>query len=166
MTLLPAAPQGGRRRPGGAGGRWHLWRRPPPLRAGQRARAVALTAALKQHRIRRLDTAVPRERRQAPAVKLTPAAAEAAPTHVRLVVERLALVNPRQLHHSRGQREVVVHRLVEAAPRGETDSSTDTELDPFGRGNPVVDIGYRRRRARYAVSEGNDALLRRDYAAL
>ena len=106
-----------------------LWRSLPTPRAGQRARAVTLTRVLKQHRIRRLDAAALRERLRAPAVKLTPAAAEAATTHVRLVVERLALVN-RQLDHVRGQLEEMVHRLVEAAPAGETDSSVDAEADP------------------------------------
>ena len=78
-----------------------LWRSLPTPRAGQRARAATLTRGLKQHRIRRLDAAL-RERLRTPAVTLTPGAAEAAATHLRLVVERLALVN-RQLDHVRRQ---------------------------------------------------------------
>ena len=50
---------------------------------------MTLTRVLKQHRNRRLDAAALRERLRTPAVKLTPAAAEAATTHVRLVVEEV-----------------------------------------------------------------------------
>lgn len=142
-----------------------LWRSLPTPRAGQRARAVTLTRVLKQHRIRRLDAAGLRERLRAPAVKLTPAAAEAATTHVRLVVERLALVN-RQLDQVRGQLEEVVHRLVEAAPAGETDSSADADADPSDAAilfsMPGIGVGV----LATLLSEGHDVLRRRDYAAL
>ncbi len=143
-----------------------LWRSLPTPRAGQRARAVTLTRVLKQHRIRRLDAAALRERLRAPAVKLTPAAAEAATTHVRLVVERLALVN-RQLDHVRGQLEEMVYRLVEAAPVAETDSSADTESDPSDAAILLsivngIGVGV----LATLLSEGSDALQRRDYAAL
>ena len=66
-----------------------LWQSLPTPWAGQRARAVTLTRVLKQHRNRRLDAAALRERLRTPAVKLTPAATEAATTHVRLVVEEV-----------------------------------------------------------------------------
>ena len=106
-----------------------LWRSLPTPRAGQRARAATLTRVLKQHRIRRLDAAALRERLRTPAVTLTPGAAEAAATHVRLVVERLALVN-RQLDHVRRQLDRIVHQLVEATPADATDSPTDADPDP------------------------------------
>ena len=141
-----------------------LWRSLPTPRAGQRARTVTLTRVLKQHRIRRLDAAGLRERLRAPAVKLTPAAAEAATTHVRLVVERLALVN-RQLDQVRGQHEEVVHRLVEAAPASETDSSADADADPSDAAillsMPGIGVGV----LATLLSEGHDVLRRRDYAA-
>ena len=98
-------------------------------------------------------------------MKLMPAAAEAATTPVRLVVERLALVN-RQLDHVRGQLEEVVHRLVEAAPAGETDSSADTDPDPSDAAillsMPGIGVGV----LATLLSEGHDVLRRRDYAAL
>ena len=78
-----------------------LWRRLPTPRAGQRVREVTVTRVLKQHRIRRNSASTLRDRLRAPAVKLAPGAAEAAVAHVRLVTERLALVN-RQLDHARG----------------------------------------------------------------
>ena len=59
----------------------------------QRVREVTLTRMLKQHRIRRISASTLRDRLRAPAVKLAPGAAEAAVAHVRLVAERLALVN-------------------------------------------------------------------------
>ena len=73
-----------------------LWWSLPTPRAGQRARAVTLTRVLKQHRIRRLDAAALRERLRAPAVKLTPAAAEAATTRPAKVVdaEQQVLLRP------------------------------------------------------------------------
>ena len=62
----------------------------------------------------------------APAIKLTPGTAEAATTHVRLLVERLALLN-RQLHHADRQLDRLVHQLAEAAPTADTDVSTEDE---------------------------------------
>lgn len=168
--------------------REQLWRYYPQfLKAGRRRRGSAVGAGpvaepadaagrpacsaddadprLKQHRIRRLDAGGLRERLRAPAVKLTPAAAEAATTHVRLVVERLALVN-RQLDHVRGQLEEVVHRIVEVAPAGETDSSADTDPDPSDAAillsMPGIGVGV----LATLLSEGHDVLRRRDYAAL
>ena len=142
-----------------------LWRSLPTPRAGQRARAATLTRVLKQHRIRRLDAAALRERLRTPAVTLTPGAAEAAATHVPLVVERLALVN-RQLDHVRRQLDRIVHQLVEAAPADETDSPTDANPDPSDAAillsMPGIGVGV----LATLLSEGSDALRRRDYRAL
>ena len=84
-----------------------LWRSLPTPRAGQRVRGVTLTRVLKQHRIRRIDAATLRDRLRAPAVKLTPGTTEAATAHVRLLVERLALLN-RQLAHADRQLDRLV----------------------------------------------------------
>ena len=62
-------------------------------------REATLTRLLTQHRIRRVDAAILRGRLRTPAVKVASGAAEAAIAHVRLVAERLALVN-RQLDHA------------------------------------------------------------------
>ena len=86
-----------------------LWRHLPTPRAGQRVRGVALTRVLKQYRIRRIDATTLRERLREPSVKLAPSTTEAATTHVRLLVERLALLN-RQLHHADQQLDRLVHR--------------------------------------------------------
>ena len=72
---------------------------------------MTLTRVLKQHRIRRIDAATLRARLRAPAIKLTPGTAEAAATHVRLLVERLVLVN-RQLQDAERQ----LDRLGASAP--------------------------------------------------
>ena len=103
-----------------------LWQSLPTPRAGQRVREVTLTRVLKQHRIRRIDTATLRARLRAPAIKLTPGAAEAAVTHVRLVAERLALVN-RQLEHVRRELDGLVHQLAQAAPTHDPNASTEDE---------------------------------------
>ena len=146
-----------------------LWRSLPTPRAGQRARAVTFTRVLKKHRIRRVDAATLRERLQTPAVKLMPGAAEAAATHVRLVVERLALTN-QQLDHVRRQLERVVHQLVEAAPRDEVESPTEAAPDSSVKpadaaillSLPGIGVGV----LATLLAEGNDALRRRDYDAL
>ena len=78
-----------------------LWRRLPTPAAAQRVREATLAKLLQQHRIRRVDAATLRERLRAPAVRVAPGAAEAA-AHVRLVAERLVLIN-RQLGHARRQ---------------------------------------------------------------
>ena len=142
-----------------------LWRSLPTPRAGQRARAVPRTRVLKQHRIRRLDAAALRERRRVPAVTLMPGTADAAATHVQLVVERLALVN-RQRDHVRRQLDRMVHQLVEAAPSVETDSPADAEPDPSDGAillsMPGIGVGV----LATLLAAGSDAVRRRDYDAL
>ena len=91
-----------------------LWRRLPTPAAAQRVREATLAKLLQQHRIRRVDAAVLRERLRAPAVRVAPGAAEAAAAHVRLVAERLVLIN-RQLGHARRQLDRLVHQLAEPA---------------------------------------------------
>ena len=92
----------------------HLWRNLPTRRAGQRVREATLAKVLKQHRIRRIAAATLRDRLRAPAVKVAPGAAEAAAAHVRLVVERLVMVN-RQLDDARHHLDRLVRQLAEPA---------------------------------------------------
>ena len=145
-----------------------LWRSLPSPRAGQRVREVTLTRVLKQHRIRRIDSASLRARLRVPAVKLSPGAAEAAMTHVRLVVERLALVN-RQLDDVRRQLDGLVHRLTEADPVDDSDASM--EDGPSSKAPPDAAILLSLPRVGTRVlatllAEGNDAVRSRDYDAL
>ena len=130
-----------------------LWRSLPTPRAGQRVRGVTLTRVLKQHRIRRVDAATLRDRLRAPAIKLTPGTAEAATTHVRLLVERLALLN-RQLHHADRQLDRLVHQLAEAAPTaryGRVDGGRASVANrPARRRHPAVAARHRYPGARHA----------------
>ena len=146
-----------------------LWRSLPTPRAGQRVRGVTLTRVLKQHRIRRVDAATLRDRLRAPAIKLTPGTAEAATTHVRLRVERLALLN-RQLHHADRQLDRLVHQLAEAAPTADTDVSTEDEpaspTDPPDAAILLSLPGIGTRVLATLLAEGSDAVRRRDYDAL
>ena len=146
-----------------------LWRSLPTPRAGQRVRGVTLTRVLKQHRIRRVDAATLRDRLRAPAIKLTPGTAEAATTHVRLFVERLALLN-RQLHHADRQLDRLVHQLAEAASTADTDVSTDDEpaspTDPPAAAILLSLPGIGTRVLATLLAEGSDAVRRRDYDAL
>ena len=145
-----------------------LWRSLPTPRAGQRVREVTLTRVLKQHRIRRIDAATLRARLRAPAVKLAPGTGEAATTHVRLLAERLALVN-RQLDHARRELDRLVHQLAEAAPADDPNASTEDE--PSSREPPDTAIllsvpGIGTKVLATLLAEGNDAVGRRDYDAL
>ena len=171
-----------------------LWRSLPTPRAGQRVREVTLTPqwtgqnrpvcppghtgriwvstevtrVLKQHRIRRVDAATLRAKLRTPAVKLTPGAAEAATTHVRLVAERLALVN-RQLDHARRKLDRLVHQLAEAAPADDPNASA--EDDPSSKELPDAAIlrslpGIGTKVLATLLAEGSDAVGRRDYNAL
>ena len=145
-----------------------LWRSLPTPRAGQRVREVTLTKVLKQHRIRRIDAATLRARLRAPAVKLAPGTGEAATTHVRLLAERLALVN-RQLDHARRELDRLVHQLAVAAPADDPNASTEDE--PSSREPPDTAIllsvpGIGTKVLATLLAEGNDAVGRRDYDAL
>ena len=103
-----------------------LWRRLPTPGAARRVREVTLTRVLKQHRIRRISASTLRDRLRAPAVKLAPGAAEAAVAHVRLVTERLVLVN-RQLDHARDELGRLVDQLTGAASADDPSASTEDE---------------------------------------
>ena len=131
-----------------------LWRSLPTPRAGQRVRSVTLTRVLKQHRIRRIDAPTLRARLRAPAIKLTPGTAEAATTHVRLLVERLALVN-RQLQDAERQLDRLVHQLAEAAPADDPDApATDAADRAARRGDPAFTARRRDPSAGHAAHRG------------
>ena len=146
-----------------------LWRSLPTPRAGQRVREVTLTRVLKQHRIRRVDAATLRARLRAPAVKVAAGSAEAAVAHVRLIAERLALVN-RQLNDVRRELDRLVRQLAEATPADAAYASTEDEpassteppdaailLSLPGIGTGVLAT---------LLAEASDAVQRRDYDAL
>ena len=145
-----------------------LWRRLPTPRAARRVREVTLTRVLKQHRIRRISASTLRDRLRAPAVKLAPGAAEAAVAHVRLVTERLALVN-RQLDHARGELGRLVDQLTGAASADDPSASTEDEpSSPELRDAAILlslpGIGTKVLAA--LLAEGGDAVRRRDFNAL
>ena len=106
-----------------------LWRRLPTPAAAQRVREATLATLLQQHRIRRVDAATLRERLRAPVVTVAPGAAEATAAHVRLLAERLVLIN-RQLGHARRQLDRLVHQLAEAAPAEDPDAPAETAPAP------------------------------------
>ena len=146
-----------------------LWRNLPTPRAGQRVRGVTLTRVLKQHRIRRIDAATLRERLRVRSVKLAPGTVEAATTHVRLLVERLALLN-RQLHHADQQLDRLVRELAGAAPAdGPSTSAEDDPVSPAETPDAAVLLslpGIGTRVLATLLAEGSDAVRRRDYKAL
>ena len=146
-----------------------LWRSLPTPAAAQRVRETTLAKLLKQHRIRRIDAATLRGRLRVPAVQVAPGAAEAAAAHVRLVAERLVLVN-RQRVHARGQLDRLVRQFAEAAPVDAPKASAEAEprlpeeppdaailMSLPGIGTVVLAT---------LLAEASDALRRRDYHAL
>ena len=134
-----------------------LWRRLPTPAAAQRVREATLAKLLQQHRIRRVDAATLRERLRAPAVRVAPGAAEAAAAHVRLVAERLVLIN-RQLGHARRQLDRLVHQFAEAAPAEDPDAPAETEPEPSPPPPDAAILlslpGVGHRRPRYAACRG------------
>ena len=145
-----------------------LWRRLPTPGAARRVREVTLTRALKQHRIRRISASTLRDRLRAPAVKLAPGAAEAAVAHVRLVTERLVLVN-RQLDHARDELGRLVDQLTGAASAD--DPSASTEDEPWSQELRDAAIllslpGIGTKVLAALLAEGGDAVRRRDFDAL
>ena len=141
-----------------------LWRHLPTPRAGQRARGVTLTKVLKQHRIKRTDAATLRERLREPAVKLAPGTVEAATTHVRLLVERLPLLN-RQLHHADQQLDRLVQKLAEAAPVDGPDTSAEDDPESPAKVPDAAVLrslpGVGTRVLATLLAEGSDAVRRR-----
>ena len=146
-----------------------LWRSLPTPAAAQRVRETTLAKLLKQHRIRRIDATTLRGRLRVPAVQVAPGAAEAAAAHVRLVAERLVLVN-RQRVHARGQLDRLVRQFAEAAPVDTPKASAEAEprlpeeppdaailMSLPGIGTVVLAT---------LLAEASDALRRRDYHAL
>ena len=134
-----------------------LWRRLPTPVAAQRVREATLAKLLQQHRIRRVDAATLRERLRAPAVRVAPGAAEAAAAHVRLLAERLVLIN-RQLGHARRQLDRLVQQLAEAAPAGRPGRARRDRASAVPtaarRGHPALAARHRHRRPRDAAGRG------------
>ena len=123
---------------------------------------------LKQHRIRRVDAATLRAKLRTPAVKLTPGAAEAATTHVRLVVERLVLVN-RQLDQTRRegaarpafghvQHQAIVPPGIRMGDVAEADDGVvgADAASPVPEQVPFISSTLRNDRPRHGSTEGSD----------
>ena len=146
-----------------------LWRRLPTPTAAQRVREATLARVLKQHCIRRIDAATLRGRLRAPAIRVAPGTAEAAAAHIRLVTERLALVN-RQLAHARSQLDLLVRQFAEAAPAEDPNASAETDPGPSKEpadaaillSLPGIGTGV----LATLLAESSDAVRRRDYHAL
>ena len=137
--------------------------------AAQRVREATLARVLKQHCIRRIDAATLRGRLRAPAIRVAPGTAEAAAAHIRLVTERLALVN-RQLAHARSQLDLLVRQFAEAAPAEDPNASAETDPGPSKEpadaaillSLPGIGTGV----LATLLAESSDAVRRRDYHAL
>ena len=94
--------------------------------------------------------------------------AEAAVVHVRLLTERLALVN-RQHDHARHELERLVHQLADAAPADDANASPEDESSSKEPADAAILLslpGVGTKVLSTLLAEGSDAVGRRDYAAL
>ena len=152
--------------------RWalELWRRVPTPSAARRVRETSLAKLLKERRIRRTDAAGLRANLRAPAVRVAPGTVEAAVTHLKLVVERLELVNA-QIERAERAMDALVAGLVEPA-RDEPDASVELD-EPTTPATPPSDAaillsvpGVGTKVLATLLADGGDAVRRRDYDAL
>lgn len=151
--------------------RWalELWHRVPTPSATRRVRESTLAKLLKERRIRRIDAAALREKLRATAVKVAPGTVEAAVTHIKLVVERLELVNT-QLDRVDRAMEALVARMAESVAVDEREASVGVDATTAASPSDAAILlsvpGVGPKVLATLLAEGGDAVRRRDYQAL
>lgn len=138
-----------------------LWTLVPTPAKAARVRATSVAGVLKQHRIRRYDSAAVLEVLRQPAVTVAPGTVEAACAHIRSLVERIHLIN-RQLKDCHKRLDALCGQL--AAEKGE---------DPEGQKREQRDVeilrslpGVGRIVLATLLAEASQPLRSRDYHAL
>ena len=144
-----------------------LWKRVPNPAAARAMRVSSYDKLLKKHRIRRLDGTALKRRLAARALDADPASVRATEARVRLLAERLRLVN-RQIAEADRRLDAFLEDL------GSTDPVPDGDGDPTpGQTEEQRDAtilrslpGVGRVVLATLFAEADDALRRRDYHAL
>jgi transposase len=138
-----------------------LWKRVPTPADAKRIRAATAARVLKKHRIRRLSGAqVVDALRQKP-LTVAPGTEKAAVAHIRLVAERLEVLN-RQIRRCQGRLDALIEELGQPRPEetaqgDEQRSDTEILLSLPGVGRIVVAT---------LLAEAPEPLGQRDYHAL
>jgi hypothetical protein len=136
---------------------WDLWELAPTPRAAAAVSRRAVAAALRRHRIRRLDADAVMAALTAPAPRVSQATAKAAEAAVRRLLPRLRLAHAQRRDCGHRIDEVLAGPEAAAAARGARHSDAAILRSLPGVGRIVV--------ARM-LSEGAEAIRRRDLTRL
>jgi len=138
-----------------------LWERVPTPAKAARVRTATVERLLKRHRIRRLDAVHVLDRLRQPAVATAAGTVDAATNHLRVVVERLRLVN-RQIKDAEKRLDELTEQLATATPEADGVATTMQRDVTILRSLP----GVGRVVIATLLAEASEALQRRDYHAL
>lgn len=144
----------------GAGWFLELWEQAPTPAAARRTRQSTIARILKSHRIRRITAEEVQLILREPALAVAPGVIEAASAHLRLLRERLAVLN-HQIKECKKKLRELIARIADAAPGnpGPCSGQRDVEiiLSLPGVGTSV---------SATLLAEASRALQARDYHAL
>lgn len=142
-----------------------LWKAAPTPAKAARMRETTVVKILKNNRIRRITGTEALAILKKPAVTVAPGVAAAAEAHVRVVAERLRLVN-QQLKEAHGQLDRLCAVLCEPAPTG--NGKDEPERPQEQRDAAILNSlpGVGRIVLAVLLAEASDPLQRRDYYAL
>jgi transposase len=133
---------------------------PMPEKA-QRLRKTTLESFLKEHRVRRFDAQGLMERLRAPALAVSPAAAEAARDHIKIIIRQLAPLK-RQIAGAKRRLDELTQKLGGAGgddPEGQSSEQRDVTILKSMPGLGRINLAT-------LLAEGHEPLRRRDYQAL
>ena len=142
-----------------------LWKRVPNPAAARGVRVTTYDKLLKKHNIRRFDGAGLKDRLAQRALDIDPAAARATEAHVRLLAERLAVLN-NQIAEANTHLEAFLDRLGNADPEPGAGDAPGQEEEQRDVAILLSMPGVGAVVAATLFAEAYDALRRRDYHAL
>ena len=144
-----------------------LWKRAPNPAAARGMRVSSYDKLLKKHRIRRFDGTRLKRRLAERPLDVDPASARAVEERVRLLVERLQVVN-KQIAEAEGRLDAFLDQLGNAGPAPAGDGDPQPGQAPEQRDATILRSmpGVGRVVLATLLAEADDALRRRDYHAL
>lgn len=138
---------------------WALLQRAPTPAAAARLREARLATLLRAHHIRRVTAGALREHLQRPALPVAPGVAEAASSHVALLVPRLQLLHAQR--HACGQQ---IERLLQQLSEGAGSEAPQRQHRDVTILRSLPGVG--RTVAATMLAEASQPLAARDYHAL
>jgi len=144
-----------------------VWKRAPNPAAARGMRVSSYDKLLKKHRIRRFDGTRLKRRLAERPLDVDPASARAVEERVRLLVERLQVVN-KQIADAEGRLDAFLDQLGNAGPAPGGDGDPQPGQAPEQRDATILRSmpGVGRVVLATLLAEADDALRRRDYHAL